>query len=311
MLSGKNSNKDNLIMNGIINVLKPAGMTSFDVVSFLRKTAGQKKIGHTGTLDPSAVGVLPVCLGNATKAIEFMIDKDKVYRAELVLGITTDTQDTSGKVLSTTKPDVSDKQITDTIMGFVGQIEQLPPMYSAIKINGKKLYDLAREGIEVDRQARKITIFDIEVLRIWDDNITKKVLMNVHCSKGTYIRTLCNDIGNLLGCGGCMSFLVRTKAGNFDISSAYTVEQIAEMAQNQMLEKILVPVETQFENLASIRLNDKESFKYCNGGWIEASGENGTINRIYDNDNRFLGIGEIFAGDGCNFLRSKKFFIKD
>lgn len=297
-------------MNGIINVLKPAGMTSFDVVSFLRRMTGQKKIGHTGTLDPSAVGVLPICVGHATKAIEFMIDKDKVYRAELTLGVTTDTQDSSGTVLSAQKPVCSKEEIERAISGFIGPIQQVPPMYSAIKINGKKLYELARNGQTAERQARSITIYGIDILRIWDDHNVKKVLMDIHCSKGTYIRTLCDDIGNSIGCGGCMSFLVRTRAGKFDISTAYTIEQIKDMADKNKLEEALTPVEQQFEELAPIILSSKEAFKYLNGGWIETHCVIGSLNRIYDN-NRFLGIGEVFSEGGSIYLRSKKFFIKD
>ena len=315
-------------MNGILNVLKPAGMTSFDVVGFLRKVSRQKKIGHTGTLDPSAVGVLPVCFGNATRAIEFMIDKDKVYRAELTLGAATDTQDSSGKVIFTGSPEVGDSRIAEAVMSFKGEIQQLPPMYSAIKIDGKKLYQLARQGETVERQPRKINIYDIKIIRIWDEpadiqdryaevrtvvnGCAKKVLFDVHCSKGTYIRTLCHDIGEKLGCGGHMYFLVRTKAGKYDLDSALTLEQIRALAEEKRLEESLLPAETVFEEFDRIRLDQKETFKYKNGVWIEVDlkgYDSKPLKRVYDNDGIFLGIGEIFNNQDTLCLKSKKFFL--
>ena len=303
-------------MNGIINVLKPAGMTSFDVVGFLRKVAGQKKIGHTGTLDPSAVGVLPICLGNATRAIEFIIDKDKVYRAELTLGSATDTQDSSGKVIYSGEVEAGNGRIEEAIMSFVGDIDQLPPMYSAIKIDGKKLYDIARQGGTVERQTRKIRIFDIKIIRIWEESgpekiMVKKVLFDVHCSKGTYIRTLCHDIGEKLGCGGHMSFLVRTRAGKYNLDNALTLEEIRELADCRQLEGSLTPVETVFEELDGIRLDSEDTFKYCNGVWLQLNNKNFDTSpfiRVYDNNENFLGIGEIFQNGQGTCLKSKKFF---
>ncbi len=316
-------------MNGIINVLKPAGMTSFDVVSFLRKSAGQKKVGHTGTLDPSAVGVLPICLGNATRAIEFIIEKDKIYRAELTLGSATDTQDSSGNVIYTGEINFDNEAISKAIMSFVGESEQLPPMYSAIKIDGKKLYELARQGETVERQPRKITIYKINIIRIWDDEVykptdthatdksarllVKKALFEVHCSKGTYIRTLCHDIGEKLGCGGHMSFLIRTKAGKYNLDTALTLEEIKELAAVNRLESSLVSVETVFEDLNSIQLDEKETFKYRNGVWLKLEENNFDIDsylRVYDNSNKFIGIGEVFKYGSDTCLKSKKFFIE-
>ena len=316
-------------MNGIINVLKPAGMTSFDVVSFLRKSADQKKVGHTGTLDPSAVGVLPICLGNATRAIEFIIEKDKIYRAELTLGSATDTQDSSGNVIYTGEVNFDNEAISKAIMSFVGESEQLPPMYSAIKIDGKKLYELARQGETVERQPRKITIYKINIIRIWDDEVykptgtqtadksarllVKKALFEVHCSKGTYIRTLCHDIGEKLGCGGHMSFLIRTRAGKYSLETALTLEEIKELAAVNRLESSLVSVETVFEDLNSIQLDEKETFKYCNGVWLKLEKNNfdtDTYLRVYDNSNKFIGIGEVFIYGSDTCLKSKKFFIE-
>ncbi|MDF2988401.1 MAG: tRNA pseudouridine synthase [Eubacterium sp.] len=317
-------------MNGIINVLKPAGMTSFDVVSHLRRVAGQKKIGHTGTLDPSAVGVLPICLGSATRAIEFIIDKDKVYRAELTLGSATDTQDSSGNVIFSGRVDADENRIAEVIMSFVGETDQLPPMYSAIKIDGKKLYQLARQGETVERQPRKITIYDIRILRIWEaterlpGNVAgsvpqpevqvKKALFEVHCSKGTYIRTLCHDIGEKIGCGGHMSFLIRTRAGRYDLDSALTLEEIKKLALNKELESRLISAETVFDDFESIHLSEKEAFKYNNGVWLKINYQKDDTNpfiRVYDYNNIFLGIGEIFNNGQDTCLKSKKFFIKD
>ncbi|WP_313562891.1 tRNA pseudouridine(55) synthase TruB [Ruminiclostridium cellobioparum] len=303
-------------MNGIINVLKPAGMTSFDVVGFLRKVAGQKKIGHTGTLDPSAVGVLPICLGNATRAIEFIIDKDKVYRAELTLGWATDTQDSSGNIIYSREVEAGNDRIEEVIMSFVGDIDQLPPMYSAIKIDGKKLYDIARQGGTVERQPRRIRIFDIKIIRIWEEpgpekRMVKKALFDVHCSKGTYIRTLCHDMGEKLGCGGHMSFLVRTRAGKYSLDTALTLEEIRELAAGGRLENRLIPAETVFEDLESIRLGSKDTFKYCNGVWLQLNNENFDTKpfiRVYDNNENFLGIGELFHNGQGTCLKSKKFF---
>lgn len=308
-------------MNGILNVLKPAGMTSFDVIGFMRRITGQKKIGHAGTLDPSAVGVLPLCIGNATRALEFMIDKDKVYRAELTLGVSTDTQDSSGIVLDSYSVEVNEDEIKKTVMSFVGTIEQLPPMYSAIKIGGKKLYELARQGQTIERESRTIQIYSIDVIRAWEDSAVfdsegtakeyavKKVLLDVHCSKGTYIRTLCNDIGNKLGCGGHMSFLVRTRAGQYNLDNALTMEEVTQLSETKALEGHLLPVEKIFEVFDSIKLNNKELFKYNNGVWLEVEKDKytNTVYRVYDN-NSFLGIGEVFEKENTLYLKSKKFF---
>ena len=314
-------------MNGIINVLKPAGMTSFDVVSFIRKAAGQKKVGHTGTLDPSAVGVLPICLGNATRAIEFIIEKDKVYRAELTLGSATDTQDSSGNVIFTGEVNFDNKDVSEAIMSFVGESDQLPPMYSAIKIDGKKLYELARQGETVERQPRKITIYEINIIRLWDEEacypagvlntdkapkqLVKKALFEVHCSKGTYIRTLCHDIGEKLGCGGHMSFLIRTRAGKYGLETALTLEEIKELASENLLQNRLLSVETVFEAFREIQLDEKETFKYSNGVWLKLEEnifDTESYLRVYDNNNNFIGIGEVFLNGSDTCLKSKKFF---
>ena len=237
------------MINGIINVYKETGFTSHDVVAKLRGIVKQKKIGHTGTLDPDATGVLPVCLGNATKLCDMLTDKSKEYIATMRLGFCTDTQDISGEVLKKEEVNVTTEQVTEAVMSFVGKYDQIPPMYSALKVNGKKLYELAREGIEIERKARSIEIFAIEILDINLPDIT----MKVHCSKGTYIRTLCHDIGLKLGCFATMVSLKRTKVANFLLENAYTLSQIEACVKEERLQDILTKTEDMFE-LVSVRV---------------------------------------------------------
>jgi len=207
------------MINGIINVYKEKGFTSFDVVAKCRGIFKQKKIGHTGTLDPDAEGVLPLCFGKATKVCDLLTEKNKEYRAVMLLGKVTDTQDISGKVLEEREVAVTETEVREAVMSFLGDIMQVPPMYSALKVNGQKLCDLAREGKTVERKARPVTIYELEILEI---NLPR-VTMRVKCSKGTYIRTLCEDIGAKLGCGACMSSLRRVQAGEFSLDKAYAL----------------------------------------------------------------------------------------
>ena len=233
-------------MNGIINVYKEKGYTSHDVVAVLRKIAGQKKIGHKGTLDPDATGVLPVCLGRATKLCDLLTDRDKTYEAVLLLGKTTDTQDISGAILKEQPTDhLNEAEVTKVIESFKGTYDQIPPMYSALKVNGKKLYELAREGKTVERKSRKVTIYQIHIKEIQ----LPRVRMEVTCSKGTYIRTLCHDIGNLLGTGGCMEELTRTKVGRFELKDSLKLEELRDLAQNGRLEDALIPLDQMFSEL--------------------------------------------------------------
>ena len=210
------------MVNGIINVYKEKGYTSHDVVAKLRGIFRQKKIGHTGTLDPDAEGVLPVCLGKATRVCDLLADKDKVYDAVLRLGIVTDTQDMTGRVQSEQEAACTQEELEETIRGFVGNYWQTPPMYSALKVNGKKLCDLARAGVEVERKPRQVTLYSIQI----EEVSLPRVRMRVHCSKGTYIRTLCHDIGQALGCGGCMESLVRTQVADFMLQEAHRIAEI-------------------------------------------------------------------------------------
>lgn len=231
------------MINGIINVYKEKGFTSHDVVAKLRGIVKQKKIGHTGTLDPDATGVLPVCLGSATKLCDMLTDKSKEYVTTMRLGFCTDTQDISGEVLLKKEVCVTKEEVEETILSFIGKYDQIPPMYSALKVNGKKLYELAREGIEIERKARSIEIFEIEILDISLPDIT----MRVHCSKGTYIRTLCHDIGEKLGCFGTMVTLERTKVASFLLKNAYKLSEIEAIVKEERIGEILTNTEDMFE----------------------------------------------------------------
>lgn len=283
------------MINGIINVYKEKGYTSHDVVAKLRGIAGQKKVGHTGTLDPDATGVLPVCLGKATKVCDLLTDKDKVYEAVLLLGRETDTQDTTGETLREFPVEVSEQETEDAILSFVGAYDQIPPMYSALKVNGKKLCDLARSGIEVERKARAVKIFEIEILQMELPRVT----MRVHCSKGTYIRTLCHDIGQKLGCGGCMETLKRTKSGDFSIEEALTLEEIQAKKDAGNLQEILYPVDYVFSALPKRVVEKKYSKILYNGNRIsekffiqESEKRREQKIRIYDEAGAFIGVYE-------------------
>ena len=280
-------------MDGIINVYKEAGFTSHDVVAKLRGICRQKKIGHTGTLDPQATGVLPVCLGSATRACEMLTDRTKEYVAELLLGQITDTQDTTGTVLEEREVAVDEAQVREVIESFVGGYDQIPPMYSALKVNGKKLYELARAGKEVERQARHVDLPAIEILEIR----LPVVKFRVECSKGTYIRSLCADIGGKLGCGGTMQSLVRTRVGEFRLADALTLAQLQELRDTDRLEEALLPTDRIFADFNAVHVGEKwrklidngnafypgqtmEQTTYPAGEWV----------RVYREDDSFVGI---------------------
>ncbi len=305
------------MINGIINVYKERGFTSHDVVAKLRGILHQKKIGHTGTLDPDAVGVLPVCLGNGTRLCDMLTDTDKIYRATMLLGMSTDTQDTSGKILSETCVDhITEADVKDAVMSFVGEYDQIPPMYSALKVNGKKLYELAREGKEVERASRRVNILGIEINNIGTITVNPEeaqgipfgdvpkisekicVVMTVACSKGTYIRTLTHDIGNKLGVGGCMSDLSRERVGIFGIDDAKTLSQIQELADENRHMEVITPVDQMFLNLPSIWVKQEFSRLLYNGNpfyenQAKLQGEpitDGQQVRVYDPQGVFTGI---------------------
>jgi len=281
------------VKSGIINIYKEKGFTSFDVVAKMRGILKERKIGHTGTLDPDAEGVLPVCIGKATKLCDMLTDKDKEYETVLLLGKTTDTQDISGEVLSEKEVTVSEEEVRRAAEHFVGPYDQVPPMYSALKVNGQKLYDLARKGIEVERKPRRVEIFSIEIL--WMD--LPRVGMRVHCSKGTYIRTLCQDMGDLLGCGGCMEKLLRTRVERFALDGALTLKQLEELAQKGEAEQVLIPVDQMFLHYPAAKV--KPQFrKFTDNGnalWpnqMELAKEDTKAEqiRVYDDRDRFVGI---------------------
>lgn len=227
-------------MNGIINIYKEKGYTSSDVVSIIRKILNIRKAGHTGTLDPEAEGVLPICIGKATKISEYITSGIKRYTAELTLGITTTTQDQVGEIISQKAVDFDKSKIKEAVSSFKGYYKQIPPMYSAIKIDGKKLYQLAREGKTIERKPREVTIFDIDIL---DFIYPNKIIIDVCCSKGTYIRTLCEDIGNKLNCGGHMSYLIRTQSGKFFLKNSIKLEQLKICVQQNNLSSVLINID--------------------------------------------------------------------
>jgi len=279
-------------MDGVIVIDKPWGKTSHDMVYFIRRMTGIKKVGHTGTLDPAATGVLPICIGKATKAADMLTAADKAYVAELVFGMTTDTLDAEGEILTEQPFEYITKELLqNSIDKFIGEIEQIPPMFSAIKKDGKKLYELAREGKTVEREKRKVFIDKIELLDF--DSIKGTATISVECSKGTYIRTLCEDIGMDLGCGAYMNKLKRTQSGKFRIEQSYTAEEIEELARSGGLEKIITPVDELFDDFEKITLNKRQAERVVNGARIGFDGlvEN-RLYRLYDKDGKFLAISE-------------------
>lgn len=301
-------------MDGIVNILKPSGMTSHDVVSFVRRCTRIKKVGHTGTLDPQAIGVLPVCIGKATKVVDLITEREKTYRAELKLGVTTDTQDSYGKILDQHKVNFSGEIIREVMMDFEGTIEQIPPMYSAVKVKGQKLYELARKGIEVKRQPRKVKISYIDIIDV--DLQEHTVLFDVECSKGTYIRTLCHDIGQRLGCGAHMSFLLRTKSGPFSLKQAVTVEDFQRRSIQGDIRELLIPIDKMFLHFPSVTVNAVGEKKVMHGTPVEDRFLYGndvlmadTTYRIYNKEGKFLCLSRTIENtDGTYSLKMEKSF---
>lgn len=267
-------------MNGIINLYKPPGITSHTAVAKVRRILQMKKVGHTGTLDPDAQGVLPICLGKGTKVSGMLTDTDKAYRAVIRFGVTTDTQDMSGTVLTKCIPMVTQEKLLDILPQFTGELQQIPPMYSAVKVGGKKLYELARQGTEIERKPRTITIFDLQLV----DFSGKSATLEVSCSKGTYIRTLCHDIGQALGCGAAMEHLTRTRSGMFRLEDSVTLETLE---QNPQLH--IIPVDKLFDNYPAYQVNAKQERLVVNGVSIYAP--NAAVNqtyRVYNESGTFL-----------------------
>jgi len=301
-------------MDGILLVMKPPGMTSFDVVAWLRNLTRIKKIGHAGTLDPSACGLIPVCFGKGTKAIEYFQRFDKSYRAEMVLGITTNSQDGDGEIIeeSSIRPDMD--TIIGVLKGFNGEYEQVPPMFSAVKINGKRLYELARKGIEVERRGRKVSINNLKLLYSKIDIKNPVLRFDVSCSKGTYIRTLCHDIGQKLGCGAYMSFLVRTQVGPFSLYEGSTLEEIKKYCLEGSLSSALKPTDTLFMDYPAIVFDKNTAKKYMNGLSVGYMGDEeissvGNV-RVYIETGLFLGIGSVSFDNGNVIIKSKKLLTR-
>ena len=278
-------------MNGIILVDKPQGFTSHDVVAKLRGILHERRIGHSGTLDPMATGLLVVFVGRATRAVEFAESHEKQYIAGLRPGIVTDTQDITGQILKTCDRDVSLEELAAVLPEYSGEIMQIPPMYSAIKVQGQKLYDLARSGVEIERKSRAVTIKELEILGEEAGDYTLRVV----CSKGTYIRTLVHDIGQRLGCGAALSSLRRTVAGNFSIEDAHTIDKIRELAEKGELDKIILPVDTLFEEYPAVKLSERQLKKCLCGNSFETSEKNGKY-RVYDENGGFLMLGNVENG---------------
>ena len=282
------------MINGILNVYKERGYTSHDVVAKLRGIVGQRKIGHTGTLDPDAEGVLPVCLGRATKVCDMLTEKDKTYEAVLLLGKETDTQDISGTVLQEGETEgLSEEQVRECVMSFVGEYDQIPPMYSALKVNGKKLYEMAREGKTIERKSRRVEVKEIRILEI----SLPRVRMEVSCSKGTYIRTLCHDIGQKLGCYGCMETLLRTKVSRFKIHESLKLSEIQKKKEEDRLTEILIPLDAVFSQYHAVTVKPEGQALAYNGNEIPIRFAEGLEDvddrewiRVYDSRQHFIGI---------------------
>jgi len=285
-------------MDGIINVLKPTGMTSSDVVVFLRKLLGIKKVGHTGTLDPGAAGVLPICIGKATRLFDYIVEKDKEYIADLTLGYCTDTMDSFGKITYCNDVNVKRDDVERVLNQFKGKIVQKPPMFSAIKHKGKKLYELARDGQVVDVKKREVEIKSLSILQ---QNGKNQYQIFIKCSKGTYIRSLCNDIGMALGCGGYMSFLLRISSGPFYIRDSCTLDEISNYVVEGTIEKYILPLDFPLHYLPTVHVKNFYEKKLANGNPVpvdfaqleqSSSGDIHELYRIYCND-RFYGLGSL------------------
>lgn len=304
------------MIHGVLNIYKEKGYTSHDVVARLRRIVGQKKIGHTGTLDPEAEGVLPVCLGKATKLCDLLTDKDKTYEAVLLLGISTDTQDTTGKILEEKNTaDLRKEAVREVVLSFEGEYDQIPPMFSALKVGGKKLYELARDGKEVERKPRHVQIYRIRILQI----DLPRVRMEVTCSKGTYIRTLCHDIGEKLGCGGCMESLLRTRVERFGVAESLRISEVEQLMDEGTLQEHMIKVDEMFPDYQKVYLTPEASAAVRNGNsfrlgdviWIsELSGfQNAERVRVYDEERNFIAVYE-FEKENQLFKIVKMFFDK-
>lgn len=279
-------------INGIIVVNKEQGFTSHDVVAVMRKILGTKKVGHTGTLDPQATGVLPICVGKGTKVSDMLTNSDKEYIAEVTLGLTTDTEDIWGETIQKFDAShITEAMVNSAVKKFIGEISQIPPMYSAVKIGGKKLYEYARSGVEVERKSRIVNINEIEISNFKDG----KFNMRVACSKGTYIRTLCSDIGKELGVGACMSALVRTKSSVFTLDNAKTLDELKKEAEDGNIKSNIIPVDALFSHFPEVNLDSKRTENILNGMFLSVQLADGEY-RVYGDSGDFLCIAKVCDG---------------
>ncbi|MBZ2173830.1 tRNA pseudouridine(55) synthase TruB [Schnuerera sp. xch1] len=297
-------------MNGIINLFKPKGITSHEAVKKMRKTLGIKKIGHTGTLDPNATGVLPLCIGKGTRISEYLLDVEKEYVGELTLGIATDTQDAYGRILKYSSKKVDEESIRLAFESFKGEIEQIPPMYSALKHKGKKLYELARKGQTIERPPRKVNIYDLKIDKILNN---KKIIFHVKCSKGTYIRTLCDDIGQFLGTYGYLSYLMRIGVGDFIINDSVSIDYIKRLDKKE-LNSIICPIDKGLSKMESFIVEGNYYKQLINGALIPI---NHDVSNCYNFNtpikvyckNTFIGVGKIINKDNISFVKMDKVLI--
>lgn len=297
-------------MDGVLSVYKPEGPTSHDIVYAVRKLFGQKKVGHTGTLDPMATGVLVICLGKATRIVEYLTGQPKEYRARMILGQTSDTQDSTGTITSESDASGVTREIFEgVVQDFVGEVEQVPPMVSAIKHQGRPLYKLAREGKTIERAARKITIYGIDVIDFVPGSRAEAEIV-VECSSGTYIRTLCADIGEKLGCGGLMSRLERTKVGKFAIENARKLEQLEAMKADGRLSEALQSINDSLTDLDSVSVDDSLVSNVLHGNAVAVSKRDpGPTVRILNSSGELLGIGAVERADGRMIVKPKKILV--
>ncbi len=292
------------MLKGILNVNKEKGISSARVVSLVRRALGMKKVGHTGTLDLEASGVLPIVIGKATRVSDYMMTKDKVYETELILGAKTDTLDAAGKIIAKSDKVVSRDEFIEAMNTFKGEIEQIPPMYSALKVNGKKLYDLARDGIEIERKRRKVKVYDIDLL----DFAFPQATIRVTCSKGTYIRTLVDDIGEKLGTLAYVNELKRVRVGDLDVKDAINSEDILKIAKKDLLEK-LYPVDFALKDFEKIVLDKKYLENLVNGQLVEVADRFDKTVRVYAGED-FIGLGENYKENDKSFLKMEKVFYE-
>ena len=304
-------------MNGYINVHKPPGLTSHEVVVALRRMFDIKRIGHTGTLDPGATGVLPICVGQGTRVAEYLINKPKEYRVEITFGIRTDTYDAGGKILEKSAGFKLDPlKLNNILDDFRGEIKQVPPMVSAVHHQGKRLYQLAREGKEIERKARRVYIYEFNIIRLQKDLTYPRLLCDIKCSKGTYVRSICAEIGEKLGCGAILSFLVRTASGPFLLENSYTLEEILEMWRQDDL-SFLLPIDFALQDIPALTVKEKAVPHILNGQPLAPSGVLGGIGknempkfvRLYSPDGKLLSLGNYCStDDGDWHYKPKKVF---